>query len=128
MSALQKSMGPSCKAGSGPTRACRRARTVHAVGRCGQYSMGLSAGSHPILSSDASRRLYHAAGMDERVIRRAALVTVRRAILERFLPRVRAHQVANVRCDSSRPAFRTPPCHNQSCPPCPDADSRADRC
>ena len=30
--------------------------------------------------------LYEAASMDERAIRRAALVTVRRAILERFPP------------------------------------------
>ena len=38
------------------------------------------------LSGDAGRGLHHAAGMDEKAVRRAAFVTVRRAICERFPP------------------------------------------
>jgi len=39
-----------------------------------------------ICSSDACRDPYDAYGMDENAIRREALVTLRRAILERFPP------------------------------------------
>ena len=38
----------------------------------------------PKLSSDAAGGLYDAGGMDEKAIRRAALITLRRAIYERF--------------------------------------------
>ena len=40
----------------------------------------------PEMANDASRELHHPGGMDGKAIRRAALVTLRRAILERFLP------------------------------------------
>jgi hypothetical protein len=40
----------------------------------------------PKLSSDAGCDLYDAGAMDEKAIRRAALVTLKRAILERFPP------------------------------------------
>jgi hypothetical protein len=42
--------------------------------------------SHTICSSDAGRPLYDAAAMDEKAARRAALVTLRRSIVERFPP------------------------------------------
>jgi hypothetical protein len=38
------------------------------------------------MADDARRDLHHAGGMDEQAIRRAALITLRRAILKRFPP------------------------------------------
>jgi hypothetical protein len=57
---------------------------------------------HRKFRSDTDRVLHHAAGMDER-IRRAALVTVRRAFLERFPPGL----IAGRGCDGQR-ALRAP--------------------
>jgi uncharacterized protein (TIGR02391 family) len=45
---------------------------------------GVSRHSHPIVPADTQRRRFHAACMDDQAIRRAALVTLRRAICERF--------------------------------------------
>jgi hypothetical protein len=44
----------------------------------------ISAQSHPKLSSDAAGGLYDAGTVDQKAIRRAALITLRRAICERF--------------------------------------------
>jgi hypothetical protein len=55
-----------------------------------------SAQSHPKFSSDSARGLYDARGMDEKAIRRAALITLRRAICERFPPRVGARILARL--------------------------------
>jgi hypothetical protein len=42
--------------------------------------------THPKCTGDAGHWLYHACGMDEKAIKRVALVTLRRAICERFPP------------------------------------------
>jgi len=42
--------------------------------------------SGPKLCGDAAGGLYDAGGMDEKAVRRAALITLRRAIWERFPP------------------------------------------
>jgi hypothetical protein len=43
------------------------------------------------MTNDASRNLHHAASIDEKAILRAALITLRRAICERFP--LRAEQI-----------------------------------
>jgi hypothetical protein len=56
----------------------------------------VSARSRHKLSRDAGRDLHHAGGMDKKAIRRAALVTVRRAICERFPPGRERRAVASM--------------------------------
>ena len=52
-----------------------------------QLSEECTAGSPPVdLRRDASRNLYDAAVMDEKAIRGAALITLRRSTLKRFPP------------------------------------------
>jgi hypothetical protein len=51
------------------------------------WAARICGGSRSKFNSDSGRRLHHAVGMDEKAIRRAALITVRRAILKRFPPR-----------------------------------------
>jgi hypothetical protein len=56
------------------------------------------------MANDSSRGLYHARVMDERAIRRAALVTLRPAVCERFPPGpVRARCLRWMDAKGSRP-------------------------
>jgi hypothetical protein len=57
--------------------------------------------------------LYHAAAMDEKAIRQSALITLRRAILERFPPGPRAACVA-VMASSAPGAPKHQP-HSSTC-------------
>jgi hypothetical protein len=62
---------------------------MESLGSCdlwtgGQHAPAVSGQSHTKLRSDDSRWLCHAAGMDAKAVKRAALMTVRRAILRRF--------------------------------------------
>jgi hypothetical protein len=54
--------------------------------RPASQALCISNRSRPKRSSDAGRDLYDAGGMDEKAIRRAALLTLRRAICKRFPP------------------------------------------
>jgi hypothetical protein len=62
---------------------CVFVRARSGVGGCGA---GISAQSHTKLSTDADRELYDSGGMNDEAIRRAALVTLRRAICQHFPP------------------------------------------
>jgi hypothetical protein len=70
------------KARKWPTRAChRRDRPCSR-----QMPAALDPQSHLILGSDAGRWLHDTAAMDDRAVRCAALLTLRRAICARFRP------------------------------------------